>query len=337
MPEVPPAFAAALETQRDALNAAFALRQRAGAKIDPSAFLEHLQTRLSPIVAAVEASRPERIAGVVAALYDVSLDLFAASLLGPEARLALVGRVWDELLPAMSTLLARKPQEVAACLSNAAMQVASQPGTRPELWLTRLIEVAPRCDSIERLLEVGLVAAWQAGLVQFRTAALAAAARLPPELAATALGMPTSAVAQLSDILAQMTANPWANGTASGKLKLELVATVGAFIGFGGVFLRPPMVSHCEGRIVCSDGVASWQLLADACGSWFRPLGHAANYKTVSAPQQPQIDKQGTVRWGELSLRIPHLAAASSQACDGATLAVTIPTSHHVFLLGKLV
>jgi hypothetical protein len=334
-----------LETQRDALNASFALRQRAGAKIDPAAFLDHLRRRVAPIVVAVDAVWLERTPAVVAALYEVSLDLFAASLLGPEARLPLVGRVWDELLPTLVTLLARQPQQVAACLSNAAVHVASQPGTSGDVWLTRMIKAASLCDSVERLLDVGLLAAWQAGMVQFRDAALTKAVELPPALAASAFGLSEGAASQIGDVLARMKANPWLTAAqaaepAPAPPALVLMATVGAFTGYGGVFLRPPVLDQQDGRLLCSDGVAQWQLLADAYGCWLRPIsvgGFLRNPPPVS--EKPaytaSINARGLVRWGKLSLDLPHLATHSSLACDGSTLAVTIPTSHHIFLLGR--
>ena len=84
-------------------------RQRGGAKIDPPAFLGHVMQLVVPLLAEVHARFPERAAAVLVALYDASLDLFAAALLGPEPKVPVVLRVWTELLPNTVTLLAREP------------------------------------------------------------------------------------------------------------------------------------------------------------------------------------------------------------------------------------
>jgi hypothetical protein len=48
------------------------------------------------------------------------------------------------------------------------------------------------------------------------------------------------------------------------------------------------------------------------------------------------VDGQGTIHWGALSLPQPHLVQTASQALQNGTLAVTIPTSYHVFLYAIL-
>ena len=69
--------------------------------------MEHLCGTVNPLIGSVHAVLPERVRGVVVALYDVSLDLFAASLLGPEATLPFLERLWREVLPAAARSCAR--------------------------------------------------------------------------------------------------------------------------------------------------------------------------------------------------------------------------------------
>ena len=137
------AFAALLTAQREALNERFAARLRAGAKIDPGAFQTHLGDTIGPLLTAVHARYPERAPAVLNAMYDASLDLFAASLLGPETKLPAIHQVWTELLPSAIALLAREPVSLVGCLSNATFHVAQQRGTRPELWIDRIRSAAP--------------------------------------------------------------------------------------------------------------------------------------------------------------------------------------------------
>ena len=196
--ELHPGFVQALREEREALNARVAARRLAGVPFQPDVLLVHLQTAVDPIVRAVHAIFPERVRSVVVALFEASLDLLEASLLGPQAKLPHVNRTWHELLPAVPRLLALEPLRVAGCLSNAAAFVGSQKGTQPEAWLARMVALAPYCESVAQLLDGGKIAAWQAGVVQIRGAALRTALALSPPVAARALGLPPETPAEES-------------------------------------------------------------------------------------------------------------------------------------------
>ena len=342
MTHLSPVFVEAIRSDRDALNARFAHRERGGVRIDREAFLRHLRDAVAPLVEQVQAVLPERARSSVAPLFDVSLDLFSAALLGPEAKSPWVERVWHEVLPAATRLLARDPRQVTGCLCNAAVQIANQRGTRPQHWLDRMRQVAPACQSLQELLQAGAVSAWQAGMVQYRRAALKAVGTLHGPLAATALGLPESTSPQeLSGVVERLTGQKWLKVEAAAQSPprptLVRVATAGAFSGYGGVLRRPPLVRVEGSRLLVGDGRSQWELLADAYGVWFRKTPE-------TPPEQPSprgdagvsVDRQGMIRWKNLSLSQPHLVGVTSQAVSDQTLAVTTATSHHVFLYSIL-
>lgn len=332
MAEISPAVAAMLDGQRDALNERFAVRRRGGAKIEPTAFLAHLRDALAPLLAELNARFPERAAAVLTALYDASLDLFAASLLGPETKLPAMSRVWTELLPDAVTLLAREPVSLVGCLCNANFQVAQQRGTRPDLWLDRMRAALPHCQSVADVLDAGLVAAWQAGMPQYREPALAAAERMRPPLVTVSLGLTVETPA---DVVAALKRDRWFRvGVAAPSPALSPVGHAGAFTGFGGAFSRSPTVRGDGGRLVVSVDDAHWQMVADAYGVWFRRVEQTKN-EPDPLPADIAVDSHGTVRWGRSVCKATHLAGHTAVACDGETLAVTIPTSHHVFLFAR--
>jgi hypothetical protein len=337
-----PTVVDALEAERDSLNARFAQSLRGGVRIDQHAFLRHLRDAVAPLVDQVQAVLPERAASVVRPLFDVSLDLFSAALLGPEAKSRWVECVWHEVLPGTTLLLARDPRQVTGCLCNATVQIANQRGTRPQHWLDRMRQVAPECQSLQELLQAGAVAAWQAGMVQFRRASLTAVSTLRNPLAAIALGLPEStSPLELSRIVERLTGQKWLTVEAAARPQprptLACVASAGAFTGYGGLLSRPPLVRAEGQRLLVSDGRSQWEVLADAYGVWFR--------KTAEVPVNPplsrkaagvNVDRQGLVRWNKLSLSQPHLVSVTSQAVSDQTLAVTTATSHHVFLYSVL-
>jgi hypothetical protein len=199
-------------------------------------------------------------------------------------------------------------------------------------------QIARYCQTLPELLQAGVIAAWQAGMVQYRRTAIEAARTLRVPLATAALGLDeTTSPKEMPRIIDRLRDQKWLTAEAAGKLPqkpaIACVARAGAFSGFGGVFLRPPRVAADGPRLLVSDGNSQWQLLADAYGVAFHKTGDApAKQAESSGPLPVNIDRKGNIRWENLSLSQPHLAKATSLAFSAETLAVTIATSHHVFL-----
>ena len=95
--------------------------------------------------------------------------------------------------------------------------------------------------------------------------------------------------------------------------------------------------------IVATDGLTTWQLHADRY--------NALLLRCESLPPQPPplpvfqrtlkaegadagIASDGTLTWQGQERRFPELAQASSIAAVSHTVAVALPTSHHLFLVG---
>lgn len=141
--DICPALVEVLRADRESLNRRFALRQHAKARIDELAFQEHLRTTVNALAAGVAREQPERVRAVVNALFDVSLDLFAAGLLGPAPKHPHVSAAWQLVLPHATRLLARDPTRVAGALSNAVDHLAAHPGARPCEWIGAMRKLAP--------------------------------------------------------------------------------------------------------------------------------------------------------------------------------------------------
>jgi hypothetical protein len=349
----------ALRADRELLNQRFALRQRAGARIDEQAFQEHLRTTVNELIRGVASVQPERVRAVVNSLFDVSLDLFAAGLLGPNPKHPHVRKAWLEVLPIATRLLARDPTRVAGCLSNAADHLAAHSSARPSEWIERMRRLSPHCDSVSLWLDAGKVVAWRAGLVQYRPAALQLLREMPWRFAARCLDAPEVITeADWYKWLDRLDTDRWLSlvfdrdcsdqpvGSASrrseesvgpaSRRSLRIVRVTGGFRGFGGPCLRPPTVAANNGNVLVTDGGETWQLLADAFGTlWHRVSISPAKSRTSAARSKIVIDSGGRVAWDGMNQDFAELAGANSFACDGQTLAVTLPTSHHVFLIAR--
>ncbi|MGE0755438.1 MAG: hypothetical protein AB7F89_05175 [Pirellulaceae bacterium] len=336
-------FLRLLEDSREVLNTRFAMRRRENARLDAVAVLEHLRHRIGPLLDLVCRQFPERARGVLVALFDVSLDLFAASLLGGEPRHPHVDSLWRDGLGAAPRLLALEPLRIAGGLSNAIHNLATQAGTRPAEWLGNIARAGAACESAEQWLAAGQIAAWQAGMAQYRPAALAVAKQLPPAVAAAALGGTWDGpAAAWQRVVERLAADPWCSprqamaGEPASSAGLRHVRRAGAFRGYGGAFQRPPRVACHNHQLIAHDGTTPWQLLADACGCHFHRLADTpAPGAGLVVPAGIALGKHGHLRWGSDEAVFSFLAGVTSVACDGRTLAITTATSHHVYLFAK--
>jgi hypothetical protein len=341
--DIHPALVEALRADRELLNQRFALRQRAGARIDEKAFQEHLRTTVNELIRDVASVQSERVRAVVNSLFDVSLDLFAAGLLGPNVKHPHVSAAWREILPAATRLLARDPTQVAGCLSNAVDHLAAHPSARPAEWIEQMRKLSPHCDSVARWLDAGKILAWRAGLAQYRPAALRLLREMPWRLAAHCFDIPDDVTeVDWHKWLDRMDADHWlskiSRQDAPESRSVRIVRVTGGFRGFGGPCRRPPTVTVNDGRLFVADGNESWQLLADVFGTyWHRARPSLAKSRASDVGSKITIDPAGRIAWDGMSQDFVELADASSFACDGQTLAVTLSTSHHVFLVARVV
>jgi hypothetical protein len=337
------ALAAALASRRTRFNALFAEARRFRPALDPEVFADHLRSTVAPIVERVAEHAPDQAGAVTAALYELSLDLVGQEFLGPRSRYPALAAGWQQLLPALAPHVAGEPRRVPGAITNALYHLSTTPQANPESWINSVLELAALAADTPALLAAAQVAAWRAGLAHYRQGALELCQRLPPRLAASALGLPGAEAAEttqgrLEHALARLRDDPWlepaeAWGHAAPQRRLQLVRRVGAFRGFEGLFMAPPTVACPAGQFVVSDGADHWLLSADRCG--------ATLHRSTAPPTGParmsepffRLDSRGKVTRGKHSAIFPELAGSQSSAANGATLAVTTLLSHAVFLV----
>ena len=343
-PRVRGAFAAVLEERRDRFNAAFAQARHDNPRLDAHAFSDHLSLRVAPIVNAVAEVFPEQVIDTGAAVYDLSLEMLRADLLNrPEIAL-----IFTDLLPKLVHPLAREPRRVVAAVVNAALQIGTRGASPMKRWISAVGAAAQLDPSLDYLLGFGQVAAWRAGLAHYREGALKVAPSLDPSLVALAVDASAADAAQclarlpsdsaartahVAQMLERLTVDRWhAPGSPQQpEARTMIRARIGAFRGFGGVFQRPPTVSTSENRLFATDGSDTWQISVDAFGSTFHRVGPMPAWPGMGAFT---LDRDGTVWRGRERQRIEVLADARSWASTDDTLAVTLSSTHHVFVIG---
>ncbi len=316
-----PLLADFLRSRRTDCNARFAAARRHSPRLDAADFSLFLREQLSPLAAALESIAADRAYLVLDRAYDLGLQLVAEKLAGPAAFHPAINRLWTEVLPSMAMLIGTEPRRILGALSNAAHHLSTTPDARAEFWRNRIVALAPRCLTANDLLVVVQLQAWRAGLAHFRVPALAAADALPPDVALAALDAPAGM--DWHDVRDAHLSDPWFGYDANRQPvpPAALGHRIGAFRGFGGLFLSPPFVTQSDSQIFVKSGDEFWILLADSFGATL----HRATPDEIAAAlpvAPPSLD------FG----RLPSGHTATSAVVLDRTSAVTSGQSHSIWV-----
>jgi hypothetical protein len=335
------ALSLALDRNRAHYNALFAEARQRNAGLEGKDVLEHLTQRIAPIFRALPPALSEEAQDrVLEALYRASLELIILGLLGNHSK-GSINAVWESLLPSAAHLIALAPRRVVAALSNAAFNLDQAPSARAAEWLERMLAVIVHCFDIETLIATGQVAAWRAGMPQFRSGALALCPTLPPSVLRTVLDAPGTQISPFAEgtvpaadaSVERLMRKRFAYSNADTR-SLISVARLGGFTGFGGQFITPPQLTVIEGSLIAHDHESAWEIHADVFGALLlrrQSLPH--EWKTIRNEQPVTIDPDGRVHWGDLSSLFPELAGAVHFAWDAELLAIVPPRSHYIHLI----
>jgi hypothetical protein len=113
-----------------------------------------------------------------------------------------------------------------------------------------------------------------------------------------------------------------------------VVARAGAFRGFGGLFVEPPVVAAAGEHFLVRSGGDCWLLTADAFGATFHRATPEESKDARPSSVPPGVTARGTtVSIDGARVDLPELGEINGVAANGTTLAVTSPLSHAVVLL----
>lgn len=258
-------FAQVLAAGRSQFNARVVEARRRYPAFDVQALADFLEHCVAPVMQAVSAHMPDRLAVIALTAYDIALDLVGQALTGASARSKIVDRVWQDLLPAYIHILVKAPVEVFALLTNAALNIEKTSGARVDQWLSEMKSIAPQITSLDTLRSTGQVLAWRSGMTHFRDGALATADTLPPALLLQLLD--AEADSDWQSIKKQMQQDPWWCPDAMQRNAIEQGITVGQFTGFGGAFPAPPELRACEYGFWVKSADRYFLLMADVYGA----------------------------------------------------------------------
>ena len=332
-------FAETLKRGRERYNTKFALARHVYPALDGETFSAHLAKVVGPIVEVVAKENREKIDVITDALYDLSLELIGKDFFGRQVRYPAMLEGWEFLLPLIPNLLVQDALTITSSITNAIYNLSVETSARPRFWLEIMAEIGSRCSDVAAFLEAGKIVAWRAGLAHYREGALKACRSLKPEIACLCLGIDeTQNVIDLESWLIQLERDPWLNPSeVSNGLKkeqrLRIVREVGAFRGFGGLFIAPPRISYSDGQFLVYDTEQWWMMTADIFGATFHRLGQSLSGVKNVLNFNARIDSQGRVTMNGHQASFYTLADGTSFASDDTTLAVTVPLSHSIYLI----
>lgn len=315
-----------LEAHRDELNARFA---RGAGELSPGAMLAYLGRTVTPILDEWEG---EPSAAVLFALFDLGLVGIGVGLVG-EHEASTLERVLRARMPVLRVHVERAPAIVLRALGNGYLQVQRECGLEAaHIWLDTIASSAPRCPDRTALLDLGVVLAWRAGLAESRGVALERAAHLDASLLRELFG-----AGSLDPDPARRFCRP---GSTAPLGPVEIVARVGGFVGFGGPFRLPPRPRVVAGRLVCTDGLGTFELFADVFGTRLRAAGWAHGEAVASGETGgARVEAAGAVTALGATIA-PTFAsgelrgAVAAAECDGV-VAIALGDSHQVFVVGR--
>lgn len=309
-------LAKVLAARRHAFNERVKETRHAMPGFDTAAFgvfVTHEIDAICVAVDAVDACASER---VVEAAFDIGLGLVAQGLAGPAARLPWVNQAWRALSVPAARLMAVAPNDALALVTNAVVRLASVPGVRVGDWIDGMASLVERCDTLESLRSLGAVCAWRAGMAHLRRSALEHGDRLPPDLAAAAVGVPTATWSSLREPLQAMR---WWQ-PAQGEVDRQ-GWTVGGFSGLGGHFGAPPEVRVRGDDFVVESAGRHFLVMADGFGAVVLPAsaaefadGSSTDARDLSmTPAGPRINDT-VIRFAAPPDRMQAVASADSVA-----------------------
>ena len=315
-------LAETLQARRSDFNARFRLAAQRYPQLDGQEVLRFITETVDPLVQAVHACRPEAVADVVSVAYDCSLQLVGQRLSLDSGRYAAVPATWRDVLPRAAALVAQQPARVMPALTNASHQLVGSESADADRWILTLAKVAPRCASPDELLIAGQVSAWQCGLAHYREGVLQALRSLPIELACTVLAIEPR---QYETALRRLQEDRWFDPAHHDGEPLRIVRKTGAFRGFGGSFLQPPLLKGSDSGWLVRSADDYWYLVADAFGATL----HRSTAEEWRAQPEKNGEHVGTrlIRDGK-TLDMTGAGPITSSAASAGAIACTFAHSH---------
>jgi hypothetical protein len=156
---------------------------------------------------------------------------------------------------------------------------------------------------------------------------LSAISSLPPALACTVLRIEPR---QYEATLQRLQEDRWFDPSRPSAESLRIVRSAGAFRGFGGPFLQPPLVKGTDGGWLVQSADDYWLLVADAFGATL----HRSTVEEWRAQPEKHAEHVGArVIHNGKALDLPEAGPITSSGTSAGAIACTFAHSHQIQLV----
>lgn len=323
-----PAYASLLRAGREEFNRRFEQARHRYPRLDSDYFLDFLRGPAEQLVLAVEKADRGAGSGLLDALYDIALALLGQAWIGPAARCQGIVETWQGLAARNPRLLAGDPRRLLAASANALLHFAPDGGGLA--WSGTLLQLAEQARDPAELLRAGQLAAWRHGLAHYRDSALEQAGAIDAATLEQVFGLPAGSWQE--DWLERLVRDRWFEPGGEQASRPRLVRQLGAFIGYGGCFMAPPLAVAGRDALLLIDGGTLHALHADAYGACLLPAA-------ASPPQAGQAWPKGwrcegsRLKIGAWELVLEEGGAITSLALLGDVAVLTQALTHTISVL----
>lgn len=330
-----------LVERRDELNLRFFRMAQRYPKLHPDLALLQL-AEILPLHAGDEPAAQR----LLSAIYDLVLLHVARDAFSRQPALGTLLRA-TLVESSLRRLALEAPERLPAELSNAIENL----GAKAIAFVAQLGALAARAPNVEAFSRAGAVLAWRLGESRLRKAAIAALPSIDPALWLAALGedRPASDAVTVAAVLRHEGWRTPSHPPGDVKDGYEIVARLGRFAGFGGVFEQPPELvvtdaddladrHHFHVRV----GETIFRVEADCYGASVRPAIPATlgtirpalhPTKTKSKSASFTLTQAGALQRDGSETLIPELAGATSFLGRDRLVVVTLKDSHVIRVL----
>ena len=168
-------------------------------------------------------------------------------------------------------------------------------------------------------------------MAHWRKPALEAWGRLDSRLAKITLRL-SADHSYPKEVLRQQLADAFQMPAGTETQSLQIVYRTGGFRGFAGPFLDPPKVYASGDRVFAMDSLGHHAIFADVFGATIERT-------KPSTPSEGsavfRYSTDGTIKTTEERRKFPEFESASSVAANSDFMCVTLPHSHHIWVVAR--
>lgn len=303
-----------LATRADYYNQLYRESELKHGGLDPSLISRWLVNGVEPIIEKIDQNNSGRLAPVFKAFYVHVLKILSN-------RSGIVyeneyQRAW-QLCGALPALAANQPEKLLNAIDGAVESIRTYQPSRVMEWIDLMEKASVHITTIDDFLTAGRIFAWMCGLAHLRDRAKSSYATLAPDLKNV-----------FSECTAEFSMDERLSNVWPGVTQPAFMGEAGGFIGFGGPFAAPPLLSIVQNEFVVTDGKTSHAFFADSFGKVFLAgIPVSATFISKSA----QLDGFGKAKKKYGNGLIPFDDVTSFSVKEN-TLALTRSGSHYIYV-----